>query len=93
MVSRSNTLSTIRHDSAATIFDLPAPYFSNRSPGDAGPEVSRDTIPEVQRLLGLTFDEDGNTIYARIAPVMCLNNDPSQVSNYFLNPCLFRVRL
>lgn len=86
MSSRSSTLSNIRHDSAATIFDLPAHYFAN-----GASSIARDTIPEIQRLLGHSLAEDGSTIYPRIAPVLCLNEDTSQVHNYFLNPCLFRV--
>lgn len=86
MTSRSSTLSNIRRDSAATIFDLPAHYFENTATS-----IPRDTIPEIRQLLGYSVDEEGNVTYAKIAPVMCLNGDTSEVHNYFLHPCLFRV--
>ena len=91
MVCRSNTLSNIRLDAAAIIFDLPARYFRNKQPGDAEPPVPRDTVPEIVSLIGLSYDVKGNAVYAKICPVMCRDNDPSNVANYFLNPCLFRV--
>lgn len=87
MVARSNTLSNMRYESASTIFDLPAEYFTNNADS-----VPRDTVPELQRLLGYSINEEEVPVYQRIPPVLCLNEDPSKVYHYFLNPCLFRVR-
>ena len=87
MAARSNTLSNMRYESAFAIFGLPAEYFKNESGN-----IARDTIPEIRRMLGYSIDEDGVPEYPSMAPILCLNDDPSDPSNYFLNPCLFRVR-
>ncbi len=79
MVARSNTLSNMRYESAFAIFDLPADYFLNESGS-----VSRDTIPEIQRMLGHSINDDGVPQYQRMAPILCLNDDPTEPSNYFL---------
>lgn len=84
MTSRSNSLTALR-ESAAAIFNLPAEYFSNES------TIPRDEIPEIQRLMGCGYDDEGNLTYKRIAPVMCLDGDTINVNKYFLSPYLFKV--
>lgn len=86
MVSRSNSLKSLRK-SAAAIFDLPADCFSSKS------TALRDRMPEIQQLMGCVYDDDGNLTYMRIAPVICRDGDTVDPSKYFLSPYLFKVSI
>lgn len=84
MTSRSNSLTALR-ESSPIIFNLPAHYFTSEG------TTIRDTIPEIQQLIGHGYDDKGNVAYMRIPPVLCLDGLTADPDKQFLNPCLFKV--
>ncbi|PPQ74822.1 hypothetical protein CVT26_005456 [Gymnopilus dilepis] len=83
--SRSTILLNLRNE-ASLIFDLPAAYFSKSSSGP-----SRDTIPELQFLLGIDTSATGAAAYPRFPPVLYLNGNTLLIEGRFLNEYLFMI--
>ncbi len=74
-------------NNAILIFDyygLSAQHFESK--------YDREKVGKIRELLGCTIDPiQDSTEYARIPPVICKDDDPSNASKRFLNPVLFKV--
>ncbi|KAF8968589.1 hypothetical protein BDZ97DRAFT_1916025 [Flammula alnicola] len=86
--SRSSSLMSL-HREAASIFGVPAKYFTE-SDTAPGPPV-RDTIPEIQSLLGSIVNPNGPADYPRFPPILCFDGDTTKVNKRFLNESLLMV--
>jgi len=75
-------------NNAVLIFDsygLSAQHFESK--------YDREKVGKIRELLGCIINPiKKSTEYAQIPPVICKDDDPSNVSKRFLNPVLFKVR-
>ncbi|KAF8956123.1 hypothetical protein BDZ97DRAFT_1758592 [Flammula alnicola] len=89
--SRSSSLGMLRQQ-AANIFGLSPEYFAE---SDKAPPPQRDTIPEIQSLLGSGVNGTGPAskvlTYPPFPPILCLGGDTEKIENRFLNEHLFMI--
>ncbi|KAF8953786.1 hypothetical protein BDZ97DRAFT_1767156 [Flammula alnicola] len=86
--SRSSSLMLLRRE-AASIFGVPAKYFTESDTAPGPP--ARDTILEIQSLLGSIVNPNGLADYPRFPPILCFDGDTTKVNKRFLNESLLMV--